>query len=195
MRKLAVSLAFLLLLPALALAEEGQGVIEIPSIVNHTTFTGGEDYASNHLYLAFVRPDALTQPVDLYISLTQPSAEGGSVTYYLLQNDSRVVLANGIYFNQATLIPMGFDDVFLVPYCTNCTMPDTLQLYGPPRTNPILNDGWVVPAPVLCRDLPDGDYTITVEAYEPGTGNLLAKGEATITLDRGCPVEDWGGGY
>jgi len=37
-----------------------------------------------------------------------------------------------------------------------------------------------------CQYLPDGDYTFTVRAYEPGTNNLLAQGTATITLSRGC---------
>ena len=44
----------------------------------------------------------------------------------------------------------------------------------------------MIPAPTLCHDLPDGNYTFTVEAYEPGTDNPLARGDVTITLNRGC---------
>ncbi len=153
---------------------------------NATTFTGG-DYQTNHLELAFTKPQGLTDPVDLYISLTQPAAEGGSVTFYFQHSGSRVELSNGIYFNSA------YPTTDRAPYCSNCTMPDTLQLYGPPSMNPIFNDGWVVPHPFTmadgvesCQYLPDGDYTFTMKAYEPGTNNLVARGEVSITLNRGC---------
>ena len=147
---------------------------------NSTSFSGGEDYETNHLELVFFRPQELTEPVDLYISLTQPAAEGGTVTYYFQHSDSRITLPNGIYFNSAS------PTTEKMPYLTSSTMPDTLQLYGPYDTTPIFNDGWVIPAPTLCDGLPDGNYTFTVEAYEPGTDNLLARGEVTITLNRGC---------
>ena len=162
------------------------GGISITHQVNATTFTGG-DYQTNHLELAFVRPQELSQTVDLYISLTQPAAEGGTVTYYFRYSGNRVTLPNGIYFNSASPLTAK------TPYCTACTMPDVLQLYGPDSMNPIFNDGWVVPHPFTmadgvesCQYLPDGNYTFTVEAYESGTDNLLARDEVTITLNRGC---------
>ncbi len=146
----------------------------LPSVLNEDSFTGGMDYDSNHLELAFTRPQDLSQPVDLYISLTQPAAEGGRVTYYFGHAEGRITLSNGIYFNNTA------PTTEKVPYCTNCTMPDTLQLYGLASMNPIFNDGWVIPHPFTmadgvesCQYLPDGDYTFTVKAYEPGTNNLL----------------------
>ena len=122
----------------------------------------------------------MSQNVDLYISLTQPAAEGGTVTYYFQHTNGRVTLPNGIYFNNAS------PTTERMPYLINGTMPETIQLYGPDNTTPIFNDGWVIPAPTLCHDLPDGNYTFTVEAYEPGTDNPLARGDVTITLNRGC---------
>ena len=155
--------------------------------VNSTAFRGGEEYSTNHLELAFVRPQTLNQPVDLYISLTQPAAEGGSVTYYFQYANGRVALPNGIYFNNAS------PTIVKAPYCTNCTMPDSLQLYGPSDMSPIFNDGWVIPHPFTmadgvesCQYLPDGSYIFTLEAYGTGTDDLLAKGVATVILDRGC---------
>ena len=162
-------------------------LLSIPSIVNNTSFTGGVEYATNHLELAFVKPEELTQPVDLYISLTQPSRKGNTVNYYFAPSENRVNLPNGIYFNNAS------PTTDRVPYYDNCNMLDTLQLYGPDSVNPIFNDGWIVPHPFTmgdgvesCQYLPDGDYTFTVEAYEPGTDNLLARGEVTVILDREC---------
>ena len=156
-------------------------VPEITYTVNQTTFTGGEDYASNHLELTFSRPDGLTMPVDLYIKLRQPAGiDGATVTYYFVFGNQQQ--PNGIYFNKAFATQMP------LPYLANTVMPETLRLYGDPSTGvePILNDGWVVPAPVLCSDLPDGSYTFTVEAYVPGTHTLVARGMVTITLNRGC---------
>ena len=160
----------------------GQGVLSISHEANATYFEGGMDYGSNHLELTFMRPETLTQNVDLYISLAQPAAEGGNITYYFASSNRKITLSNGIYFNNAS------PNTGRVPYCTNCTMPDRLQLYGPVSVSPIFNDGWVVPRPFTMADgvesclyLPDGYYIFTVEAYEPGTDTLLARGEATVT--------------
>ena len=155
-------------------------VLDIPSTMNASSFTGGTSYDSNHLELAFTRPGNLSNSVDLYIYLTQPTSQGGTTTFYFTFSSERVNLPNGIYFNQAS------PTTLKTAYCTNCTMPETLQLYGPADKNPVFNDGWVVPAPILCHDLPDGNYTFMIEAYQPGTENLLARGSATVTLERGC---------
>ncbi len=169
------------------------GADEYPEVTiehqaNATSFTGGDNYDTNHLELAFIKPSTLTQNVDLYISLTQPAAEGGTVTYYFASSSQKITLSNGIYFNNAS------PTTGRVSYNANAPMPNRLQLYGLPSMNPIFNDGWVVPHPFTmtdgvesCQYLPDGNYTFTVEAYEAGTTNLLARGEATITLNRGCP--------
>ncbi len=170
------------------------GYPEIPHRVNATTFYGGMDYDTNHLELAFIRPEGLTQPVDIYLELQQPAAEGGSLYCWFAQFDGGSVLSNGIYFNNATVACASTEEGAKQAYCTSCTMPDTLQLYGPSSMNPIFNDGWVVPHPFTmadgvesCQYLPDGDYALSVSAYGTGTTNLIAQGTVTITLNRGCP--------
>lgn len=145
---------------------------------NRTDFTGGNDYVGNHLELAFTKPSGLSEPVDLYISLTQPSITQGEETFYFVHTDSRITLPNGIYFNNA--VPVLDKRAYLV----HVYMPDVLTLYGP--SEPIFNDGWVIPAPNLCSDLPDGVYSFTVEAYRAGTDQLLAIGGVNVVLNRGC---------
>ncbi len=149
--------------------------------LNQTNFTGGADYDDNHLELVFFCPLGLNVPVDLYISLTQPSTQGGTVTYYFEKVTRKVVLSNGIYFNRANPVTNQ------APYFTGEVMPDEVNLYGPSSSSPLFNDGWVIPAPALCDDLPDGDYVFTIQAFDPQSGELLATGKATVTLARGCP--------
>ena len=161
--------------------QQGGSVATIEYVINNTHFRGGPvSDPNNSLQLAFIKPSSLNQLVDLYISLRQPSSTGGTATYYFVYSPQKVTLPNGIYFNYAVPVQVR------QPYLSNSIMPQTLQLYGPVITNPIFNDGWVVPAPILCPDLPDGNYTFTVEAYSPGTSNLLARGTVTIVLERGC---------
>ena len=147
---------------------------------NRTDFTGGNDYRENHLELTFVKPSGLTEPVDLYISLTQPSVTRVRETFYFVHSDSRLNLLNGIYFNNA--VPVSERR----PYLAHVSMPNVLPLYGPDESNPIFNDGWVMPASTLCNDLPDGVYSFTVEAYRAGTDQLLAIGGVDVVLNRGC---------
>ena len=162
--------------------QQGSSTTPIDHVINNTHFQGGPaSDPNNSLQLAFIRPSNLNQLVDLYISLNQPSSTGGTVTYYFVYSPQKVTLSNGIYFNFA--VPVQGRQ----PYLSNFIMPQTLQLYGPVITNPLFNDGWVIPAPILCSDLPDGNYTFTVEIYEPGTDHLIATGTATVTLNRGCP--------
>ncbi len=156
--------------------------------VNRPLFHGGTDYDAHHLELSFDRPYGLIQPVDLYLSLTQPSYEGtGNDTYYFVYTSDRFQLSNGIYFNHAK--PVSQREV----YMANVYLPETFWLYGPSPLNPLFNDGWIVPASFTmadgspsCQALPDGDYTFTMEAYEAGTDHLLASGSTTVTLNRGC---------
>ncbi len=155
--------------------------------INATSFSGGYNYDENHLELAFVKTKEISQSIDLYISLTQPAAEGGTVTYYFTYSPQTVTLPNGIYFNRAA------PTTERRPYCTVCEMPSTLKLYAPSSQNPIFNDGWVVPHPFQmgdgvesCQYLPDGTYTFIIEACEAGTENLLVKSSAIVTLNRGC---------
>ena len=208
MRKLAIFLALFalfLLLPSLALAGEGGDVPEIPYEVNATTFTGGKDYISNHLELAFIRPWFLDdKPVDLYISITQPAWVSDPESGNTVLGQRTYWVVNGWDYSPGPSDNEGWcfghDRIcwydtrpvhhrlpffaFLYP------MPHILRLYGCPSSypHPWLNDGWIPPAPIACTDLPDGDYTITVEARDPDTDELLAKGEVTITiLDRCWP--------
>lgn len=157
---------------------------------NHTNrhlFQGGMDYGEHHLELSFDRPFGLNQPVDIYLSLSQPSLEGDPVVYYFECTSNRFRLPNGIYFNHARPVN------HRVAYRENICLPETFWLYGPDSLHPLFNDGWIIPANFTmadgspsCQALPDGNYTFTLEIYQAGTDQLLDSTSVTVHLDRGC---------
>ena len=156
---------------------------------NQESFTGSTDYYSSHLELGFTVSGINGKTGDIYFMLTQPAAEGGMATYYLVYDP------NGSC--QPFCIAKGRWTTTKTPYLSHVNFGDSSQplasdgiwyIYGPgPDGNPqtmdvILNDGWVPPANVAnCSLLPNGNYTFSV-VYQTDEGYQASS--LTVTLDR-----------
>ena len=142
---------------------------------NATSFTGGEDYASNHLDLTVDVTGVSGNSGSVYFILTMPDGSGGSLNFCLHHSDSEYVEPTcGIYSTQGYWEPcdpsnLTSSDAYYsgsfdgsVPFAGD----GTYYLYGPgPDSNPdthdtVLNDGWVPPTSVIGSTcLPNGTYT------------------------------------
>ena len=159
-------------------------------VPNKTLFVGGDpsQYQDQHLELTYTVTGIAGLEGALYVSVTQPAAGGGMITYYVAGKK-----ANGEP-NWTTFRTPFFQGTF--------TSGDEGQKWvygvGPDGNHEdysdvLVNDGWVPPASVFnCSLLPNGNYTITVE-YDLPTQTLVRT--ALVTVDRVCsgplPVGDF----
>ena len=148
---------------------------------NKTLFVGGDpsQYQDQHLELIYTVAGIAGLEGALYVSVTQPAAGGGMVTYYVAGKKadggpnwtiSRTPFFQGTF----TGADEGQKWVYGIgPDGNNSDYHDVL-----------VNDGWVPPASIFnCSLLPNGNYTVTVE-YDLPTQTMVRT--ALVKVNRIC---------
>lgn len=130
------------------------------------------------------------EKVDIYFSLIQPSAEGGSGQYYLVYapsgSCSPICLAQGYWSTE----PLPFLQGITFGLDSRPLGSSGIWYFYSQNPGTIINDGWIPPSshPIAnCTLLPDGDYTFHLEVYKSGSRERLAQDTLTLHLQRGCP--------
>jgi len=158
-----------------------------------TVMTGGDaSDPLNYFTLGFSVSNISGKRGDVYLILTQPAAEGGTQTYYLVYSPQGSVV-NGIKVAKGYWTTESTPFLHDVEFGSDSSLPlasdGVWNIYGAGEdedfTTPdvLINEGWVPSAPLVCNLIPDGNYTFTLRYVIDGeTYQSLAQ----VTLGRGC---------